>query len=191
MPFDFTDFADTIRKYTDELQKLLKEKQDDIGEQNKQLQEGMLTASADPKQPYVPPSAEPVPPHLNFAPLLNASDALNRSSAHYQAALQKASENGAAALGRASLQDLNAKLILSERKLANADGLPRRPWYKHMIYAPGFYTGYGVKTVPGVREAIEEKKWKEANEQIARVGTVLQDEAALIESAATELDKVQ
>jgi N-acetylated-alpha-linked acidic dipeptidase len=191
LPFDFTDFADTIRKYTDELEKLLKKKQDDIAEQNKQLQDGMLNASADPKQPYVPPAAEPVPPHLNFAPLLNASEALNRSAAHYQTALQKVSENGGPALGRASLQSLNAKLMQSERKLANADGLPRRPWYKHLIYAPGFYTGYGVKTIPGVREAIEEKKWKEAEEQIAQVGSVLQSEAALIESAATELEKLQ
>ena len=191
LPFDFTDFADTIHKYTDELQKLLKKKQDDIEEQNKQVQEGMLTASADPKQPYAPPAEEPVPPHLNFAPLLNASEALNRSAAHYQASLKKIRENGAAALGRASLKELNAKLILSERKLTNPDGLPRRSWYKHMIYAPGFYTGYGVKTVPGVREAIEEKKWKEADEQIARVGTLLQDEAALIESAATDLDRLQ
>jgi len=190
LPFDFTDFADTIRKYTDELEKLLKKKQDDIAEQNKQLQDGMLNASADPKQPYVPPAAEPVPPHLNFAPLLNASEALSRSAAHYQTALQKVSENGGPALGRASLQSLNAKLMQSERKLANADGLPRRPWYKHLIYAPGFYTGYGVKTIPGVREAIEEKKWKEAEEQIAQVSSVLQGEAALIESAATELEKL-
>src|SRR5262249_51123120 len=190
LPFDFTDFADTIRKYSDELERLLRKKQDDIAEQNKQLKDGMLNASADPKQPYVPPAAEPVPPHLNFAPLLNASEALNRSAAHYQTALQKVSENGGPALGRASLQSLNAKLMQSERKLAHADGLPRRPWYKHLIYAPGFYTGYGVKTIPGVREAIEEKKWKEAEEQIAQVSSVLQGEAALIESAATELEKL-
>ena len=188
LPFDFADFADTIRKYTDELQKLLKKKQDDIAEQNKQVQDGLLSASSDPKQPYVVPAIEPAPPHLNFAPLLNALEALDRSAARYQSALEKLTRQGRLP-SQSSLQGLNAKLIQSERKLASADGLPRRPWYKHMIYAPGFYTGYGVKTMPGVREAIEEKKWQEADREIARVGAALQDEAALIESAAAELDR--
>jgi N-acetylated-alpha-linked acidic dipeptidase len=188
LPFDFTDLADTVHLYTDELEKLLAKQQADITEQNKQVQDGVLTASADPKRRYVPPAIEPVPPHLNFAPLLNGSEALNRSAAHYQAALQKAAKNGSLSGARDSLESLNAKLILSERKLTNDEGLPRRPWYKHLIYAPGYYTGYGVKTVPGVREAIEQKKWKEADEQLARVGAALQDEAALIESAAAELE---
>jgi N-acetylated-alpha-linked acidic dipeptidase len=191
LPFEFNDLADTVHKYADELQKLLKKQQDDIGEQNKQVQDGVLTASADPKQPYVPPALQPTPPHLNFAPLLNASEALNRSATHYQAALQKAAQSGALSPGRPSLQSVNAKLILSERKLTNIDGLPRRPWFKHLIYAPGFYTGYAVKTVPGVREAIEQKNWKEADEQLIKVAAALQDEATLIESAATELEKAQ
>ncbi len=191
LPFDFTDFADTIHQYADELQKLAKTKRDDIIEQNQQVQDGVLTVAADPKKSYVAPAIEPVPPHLNFAPLLNASEALTRSATHYQNAMQRASQNGGAALSKVSLQSLNAILIQSERKLANADGLPRRPWYKHLIYAPGFYTGYAVKTIPGVREAIEEKKWKEADEQIARVGAALQEEADLIESAASELDKAK
>ena len=191
LPFDFTDFADTIHQYADELQKLAKTKRDDIIEQNQQVQDGVLTVAADPKKSYVAPAIEPVPPHLNFAPLLNASEALTRSATHYQNAMQRASQNGGAALSKVSLQSLNAILIQSERKLANADGLPRRPWYKHLIYAPGFYTGYAVKTIPGVREAIEEKKWKEADEQIARVGAALQEEADLIESAASKLDKAK
>ncbi len=75
----------------------------------------------------------------------------------------------------------------TERKLTNAEGLPNRPWFKHQLYAPGFYTGYGVKTVPAVREAIELKKWKLADDAIIIVAGVLQDEAALISSAAAEL----
>jgi len=75
----------------------------------------------------------------------------------------------------------------SERKLTSPEGLPRRPWFEHLIYAPGAYTGYGVKTIPGVREAIEQKKWNEADEQIARAASALQDEAALIDSAAQAL----
>ena len=97
--------------------------------------------------------------------------------------------NGELAVSSASLQAVNAILLQSERKLASQEGLPGRPWFKHMIYSPGQYTGYGVKTIPGVREAIEQKKWKEADDQMQRAGAVLQDEAALIDSAAQELEK--
>jgi N-acetylated-alpha-linked acidic dipeptidase len=82
-----------------------------------------------------------------------------------------------------AVQAVNAKLIESERKLTDAAGLPGRPWFKHMIYAPGFYTGYGVKTIPGVREAIEQKRWQEADEQIVRAGKILTAEAELIDEA--------
>jgi len=67
--------------------------------------------------------------------------------------------------------------------------LPGRPWFKHQVYAPGFYTGYGVKTIPAVREAIEQKQWKEADAAIVRVGKVLLDEAAVIDSAGAELER--
>jgi N-acetylated-alpha-linked acidic dipeptidase len=189
LPYDFTDFADTIHKYTDELQKLLKTKQDDVAEQNRELEDGDLAANSDPKKPYVAPPKEAAPPHLNFAPLLNASEALTRSAQHYQKAVNRATTTGGVTLTPSTAQAVNALLIQAERKLTSSDGLPGRPWFKHMIYAPGFYTGYGVKTVPGVREAIEQKKWKEADEQLVRVGEVLNGEAALIDSAAAELEK--
>jgi N-acetylated-alpha-linked acidic dipeptidase len=188
LPYDFTGLADTIHSYLDELQKLLQAKQDEALERNKELEEGVFTATADPKKASVPPPAEEVPPHLNFAPLQNASDALTHSAERYQKALEKISSNGELGLSPAELQALNQKLMQSERKLTSADGLPRRPWFKHLIYAPGAYTGYGVKTIPGVREAIEQKKWKEADEQIARAANALQDEAALVDSAAHELE---
>jgi N-acetylated-alpha-linked acidic dipeptidase len=130
---------------------------------------------------------EAVPPHLNFAPMENGVDALNRTAADYRKALEQASANGGAALASASLAEVNKMLIESERKLTNAEGLPNRPWFKHQLYAPGFYTGYGVKTVPAVREAIELKKWQQADEAIIAVARVLQDEAALISSAAAKL----
>ena len=191
LPFDFTDFADTIHKYSDEVQKLLKQKQDEIGERNREIREGTLKADADPKKPFVLPVIEPVPPHLNFAPLQNGAEALTRSAEHYQKAVEKITASGNLTINPASLPGLNAKLILSERKLTSEDGLPIRPWYKHQIYAPGFYTGYAVKTLPGVREAIEQRKWKEADEQLARVGSILQQEAELIESLAAEIEKGQ
>jgi N-acetylated-alpha-linked acidic dipeptidase len=76
-----------------------------------------------------------------------------------------------------------------ERALTLKDGLPGRPWYKHQIYAPGLYTGYGVKTLPAVRESIEQKQWKRAEEQIVRVGKALENAAAAIEAAAGEVSK--
>ena len=81
------------------------------------------------------------------------------------------------------------KLIASERKLTNDDGLPRRSWYKHLLYAPGIYSGYEVKTVPSVREGIEQKRYAEADQEIVRVSKALEEESALIESAAHMLEK--
>ena len=192
LPYDFTGLADTIHRYLDELQKLLKTKQDEAVERNKELEEGVFTAIADPKKTSVPPPVEEVPPHLNFAPLQNASEALTRSAERYQKALEKVTKNGeSGGKRRLHLQALNSELMQSERKLTSPEGLPGRPWFQHLIYAPGAYTGYGVKTIPGVREAIEQKKWKEADEQIARAANALQDEATLVDSAAQELEKGQ
>ena len=94
-----------------------------------------------------------------------------------------------ATLAGRNLASLNAKLIQMERGLTDPEGLPRRPWFRHQLYAPGFYTGYGVKTIPAVREAIEQKQWAEAETQIARVGKVLQNEARMLDAAAAELSK--
>ncbi len=81
---------------------------------------------------------------------------------------------------------MNQTLIESERRLTAPEGLPGRPWFQHQIYAPGFYTGYGVKTLPAAREAIEQKKWQEADAGLAEIGKVLDAESALIRRAAME-----
>jgi N-acetylated-alpha-linked acidic dipeptidase len=187
LPFEFGDFADTVQIYLKELKTLSQKMQDDIRERNKEIEEGLFKAVDDPKRPLVPPSVEAVPPHLNFAPMENAAEALTRSAAEYRKALEQANANGGAALASASLAEVNKMLIETERKLTNAEGLSNRPWFKHQLYAPGFYTGYGVKTVPAVREAIELKKWPQADEAIVVVARVLQDEAALISFAAQKL----
>jgi N-acetylated-alpha-linked acidic dipeptidase len=191
LPYNFTGLADTIHRYLDELQKLWQTKQNEAIERNKQIDEGVFTAIADPKKASVSPPALEVPPHLNFAPLQNASDALTHSAERYQKALEKVSANGELAVNPAELQALNAKLMQSERKLTSPQGLPGRPWFQHLIYAPGQYTGYDVKTIPGVREAIEQKKWKEADEQIVRAASALQDEAMLVDLAAQDLEKAK
>jgi len=189
LPFEFSDFTETVRGYVTEVQKLAVSERDEIRERNKELDEGVFAATADPTKASVPPKREAEPPHLNFAPLENAMDALAASSERFQKALRKIQENGGAGLDHASLADLNQTLMDSERKLTTPEGLPRRPWYRHEIYAPGYYTGYGVKTLPAVREAIEEKHWDEADRQIPVVAKVLSDEAALIDSAAGKLEK--
>jgi len=182
LPYDFINFADTVRRYVDEVQKLWKSKSDEIRERNKEIAEGLFGATTDPHKTLVPPPAEAEPPFLNFAPLENGLVALTRSAERYDKAVQKA------ALDKAALQPVNEKLIQIERGLTLPDGLPGRPWFQHQIYAPGLYTGYGVKTLPAVREAIDQKQWKEADAQIVRVGKVLEREAALIDEAAAQLE---
>jgi N-acetylated-alpha-linked acidic dipeptidase len=184
LPFDFVDQADTVKKYIKDLQKLLKDKQEEIGERNKELEEGVFQATDDPRKPKVAPKYEEVPPHLNFAPMENAADMLTRSAERYQRALGKAQ----ASFSHADIGRLNRKLIETERALTIADGLPRRSWYKHLLYAPGVYTGYDAKTVPGVREGIEQKRYAEADQEITRVAKALEDEAAVIDRATGMLE---
>ena len=186
LPFEFTDLADTVRLYQKQLKKLADDERGELIERNKEIEEGLFSATDDPRHPKVAPPRVDVPPYLNFAPLDNAADALTLSADRYQAALKKAWPAGVSA---ATLQDLNQKLMQSERRLSTPEGLLRRSWYKHMLYAPGVYSGYGVKTLPGIREAIEEKHWGEANSEILRVATVLDSESALIDSAAAELEQ--
>jgi N-acetylated-alpha-linked acidic dipeptidase len=188
LPFDFVNFADTVEMYRKNLEKLLADKQEEIRERNQELDEGLFKATFDPRRPTVAPVREEVPPHLNFAPMQNAVDSLTRSAKHYQQALSQKQASLGDDTVAAKLGALNRELIETERRLTNADGLPRRPWYKHLLYAPGVYSGYGVKTVPGVREGIEQKRYAEAEQEIVRVAKALQDEAALIESAARELE---
>ena len=86
---------------------------------------------------------------------------------------------------------VNTRLIQSERQLTDPAGLPRRPWYRHLLYAPGYYTGYAVKTIPGVREAIEQKSYVEAETEIARVARALDRERTLLDSASADLERVK
>ena len=98
-------------------------------------------------------------PVIDLAPIRAALDRLDKAAAAYNKA---ASGDRATALPAAKLAELNRLLFTSERAFRHEAGLPRRPWFKHLAYAPGFYTGYGVKTLPGIREGIEQKQWDEA-----------------------------
>jgi N-acetylated-alpha-linked acidic dipeptidase len=177
LPYEFTSLAETVNLYVDELQKLWKSTGEGIRERNREIEEGVYSATSDPRRPIEPPKAEALPPFLNFAPLQNAAARLTASAQRYEKAAAKAKPTGRA------LETLNQKLIQMERALTDPDGLPRRPWFQHVLYAPGFYTGYGVKTIPGVREAIEQKQWAEAEAQIVKVAKALENEAKLLDDA--------
>jgi N-acetylated-alpha-linked acidic dipeptidase len=154
LPFEFTNLADTVSRYEDELEKLA--------------------------------SRNNAPKSVNFASLKSAIESLAESAKRYEAALQKATGAGFAPVKQ--FKALNELLYTSERRLTNEQGLPRRPWFKHQLYAPGFYTGYGVKTIPGVREALEQKQWKEAETQMKNVNGALLALASQIDAAARLLE---
>ena len=177
-----------MQTYIKELQALLKQRQDEIKERNRQVEDGIFAAVADSRRPTRAPEIEGVPPALNFAPLENATTALSRAAERYKKVLDAARPRLAeqSAVVRAG----NARLIRSEQQLVDAAGLPRRPWYRHLLYAPGYYTGYAVKTVPGVREAIEEKQYAEAEAEVLRVARALDRETALIEAVTSELEQL-
>jgi N-acetylated-alpha-linked acidic dipeptidase len=180
LPFQFTGFADTVHTYITELKKLATDQRAEIKERNTEVEDGTFAALVNPKKKMVPPSKEPVPPYVNFAPLDNAADELTRAAEGYEKALLAAGDRAPVSV--------NARLIRSERLLTSPEGLPNRPWYDHLIYAPGYYTGYGVKTIPGVREAIEQKRSAEVEQQMVRVAQALQNEADLLDAAAQEIE---
>ena len=191
LPFEFGDFAETLQTYLKELTALAQKMRADAIERNREIEEGLFSATNDPRRPRVAPPAEAVPPHLNFAPMENAIDAVTKAAAEYKKAYEKAAANGGTALTAASAAEVNKLLIESERKLTTEAGLPGRPWFKHQLDAPGFYTGYAAKTVPAVRESIEQKQWKQADQYIGVVAGVLQEEAQLISNAAAKLAAAQ
>ncbi len=186
-PYEFTGLAEAVGRYAQEVKKLLQDAQDGARERNREIDEGVFSATADPRRRVLPPPRQAVPPALDFAPLDSALAALTGAAERYERALAQAAAAGGAALARPQVGALNATLLESERALTSAGGLPRRPWYRHAIYAPGFYTGYGVKTLPGVREAIEQGNWPEATEQVGVVAQALRAEAAVLTRAAAQL----
>jgi N-acetylated-alpha-linked acidic dipeptidase len=188
LPFEYDNFSDTMQTYVKELKSLAQKSREEIIERNRQLDEGVFAAMTDPHVKSVPPAREALPPILNFAPLDNAMDALAHASAEYHKALERATANGGSAIAKASLAKVNEALRESEQKLTLEQGLPGRPWFKHFVDAPGQYTGYEAKTLPAVREAIEQKQWKDTDAQIAVTARVLEAEAEHILSVSQKLE---
>jgi N-acetylated-alpha-linked acidic dipeptidase len=115
--------------------------------------------------------------------MLNALDSLSSAARRYDRAAMRVGQTSS----QGNLKSINERLVKAERALTSDDGLKGRSWYKHLLYAPGFYTGYGVKTVPAVREAIEQGQWADVDNEIARVAAALNREATLVSQLASEL----
>jgi N-acetylated-alpha-linked acidic dipeptidase len=190
VPYEYNGQADTIARYVKDLEKLLKDKQDEITERNLELQEGVFTAAADPRQTYVPPPAKAVPPFMNFAPLKNGVESIKKSAERYQAAFARWQASGSD-LPASTAASLNMDLMQVPRTFLTERGLPERPWFKNQVYAPGAYTGYGAKPIAAVREYMDQEKWKEADAQVPMVGQVLENVAAAIGKAADDLEKAE
>jgi len=186
LPFEFMNCTETIAKYAKEVMKLADDMREETEELDRRLKDKTLEAVADPKETYVAPKPKAPVPYLNFSPLQNAVAKAQQSARNYDRAMNGLMANGKS-LAVEKKKALNAILINMERALTSSAGLPRRPWFTHQIYAPGFYTGYGVKTLPAVREAIEQRKWDEAEAQIVVVAQTLERFANEIERAAAVL----
>ena len=183
LPFDFTSLADTVAVYVKELQDLLKTMQEEARERARQLDDGLFATVDDPRQPLAAPARLPLPPALNFAPLENAVTTLTASAVRFQ----KAGQAGTAASADV-LRLVNASLRDAERQLTEPAGLPGRPWFRHLIYAPGLYTGYGVKTLPAVREALEQRQFSAVEAEVVRAAKALERLAALLDAASGRLE---
>jgi N-acetylated-alpha-linked acidic dipeptidase len=188
LPFHYTNLADTVRTYDEELQLLLKKKRDEVTERNREITDGVYTATNDPRRPREAPKVQPVPPSVDFTPLSRAIEVLTRRAAALDEARAAAMKKSASP---AAYTAVDAKIAQSEQQLLDAAGLVHREWFKHLLYAPGFYTGYGVKTVPGVREAIEQGQYDSVPTEMARVGKALEREAAWLDSITKMLTAVK
>jgi N-acetylated-alpha-linked acidic dipeptidase len=174
LPFEFSGFADNVALYVDELEELADGMRTKTEEDNQLIADGVYAAALNPYRTLGPPLQKEPVPHFNFAPLRNALDRLQAAAIEFDRA---AADNATASA------EINELLYSSERLLSRDEGLEGRTWYKHHIYAPGFYTGYGVKTIPGVREAIEQRDYDMVGPQVeiaAAVIDAMADRVALL-----------
>ncbi len=186
LPFEFTGFAENVARYARQVRELADDLRTETEDQNRLIADGAYAHVFDPRHPYVLPEAKDPVPFLNFAPLQNAVAAVEKSAKAFSTAAALRARSGRP-YDAAELQNLGKLLIGTERALTRPEGLPGRPWYVHQIYAPGFYTGYGVKTLPGIRESIEGRKWDQAAREMEVVAQTLLGYAAQIDRATAAL----
>ena len=168
LPFEYSLLVNTIAEYLADLKSMTDQMRIDTDVENKLIKEKIYDLAKDPTLGFASPKAKETVPFLDFSKIDNAMVQVKSSAEALKINLIAAEK-----MDPSKLVSLNKILFQSEQELLFSKGLPRRPWYKHMIYAPGFYTGYGVKTIPAVREGIEERNWKEAQEYIEIVASTL------------------
>ena len=178
LPFDFKGFHKTLNGYLTEVSALIDNLRESTEVENQMIKENRYVLAADPSKTYIPTEIKEPVPFINFSSLQNAISSLEKSAAMF------ADLSSANPKPNTNISKLNQLLYQAEQKLLSTDGLPRRSWYKHTIYAPGFYTGYGVKTLPGIREAIEQRNWKEAQEQIEIASIAINEYTKQVEAAS-------
>ena len=178
LPFEFRGLADNIALYVGELEALADAMRADTEKENALIADGIYRLALNPNSTFGPPTPRDPVPHFNFAPLKNALQRLEDAADAFDDATADASVPDA---------ELNRLLYTSERLLTRDEGLDGRDWYKHHIYAPGFYTGYGVKTIPGVREAIEQRDYDKVLPQINIAADVIDGIAAHVEMLTARL----
>ena len=166
--------------YLDEVKKLADDQRTADMTREKLLKDGVFKLASDPLKPVGPALEKPLTPHIELAVLSDAVDRLGKAAKAYDASYK----DKGAALPKATREKLNALLLNVDQLLLDPRGLPGRPWYQHMIYAPGRFTGYGAKTLPGVREAIEERRFDDANTYAGRI-------AAVLDAYSTRLDEAR
>jgi N-acetylated-alpha-linked acidic dipeptidase len=171
LPFEFTGLADNISLYIDEIEELSTSMRENTLETNARIDSGVYELALNPTRTLVAPLKKEALPHFSFAPLKNALEELEQAAAEY---------SGIISSGVSASATDNTLIYTSERELTRDDGLPGRPWFTHHIYAPGFYTGYGVKTIPGVREAIEERQTELVEDEIIVAADVIQGMASRV-----------
>jgi N-acetylated-alpha-linked acidic dipeptidase len=186
VPFEFTAFSDTLGRYVKEVSKLADDMREKTEEDNRLARDNTLVLAADPRERLVAPKAKEAVPFVNFAPLQNALAKVQESARAFDRARAARAEG---ALPVEAQKAVDEVLMHAEQALTRPEGLPVRPWFRHQVYAPGFYTGYGVKTLPGVREALEQRDWKAAEEQAVIAARTLEAFAAQIDRATGLLEK--
>jgi N-acetylated-alpha-linked acidic dipeptidase len=177
LPFDFRVLSKTINDYATELMTQLEQMRETTALNNQLVKDRDYVFATDTASHLLPPMGKDEVPYLNFSSLQNALNLLDHATKHLADTLAKMSPASSTA------QAVNEALFRAEQQLLSDNGLPRRPWYRHIVYAPGFYTGYGVKTLPGIREAIEQRNFEEAQQQ-------MEVDAAVIKKLAAYLSKI-
>lgn len=174
LPFDYTFLHRTIKGYVTELISNVETLREKTQVENELIKSNAYKIAADPNEKLLTPQLLSEVPYVDFSFILNALAALEKSAQNLEQLKAVANEN--------KIATMNAKIFAAEQSLLLPAGLPRRPWYKHSLYAPGFYTGYGVKTLPGIREAIEQKNWVETQEQIKEAAKAINQFCAYIDA---------